>query len=373
MRLLMVNIWLQAQHGGGTAERTRHLALSLARLGARCTLVTGEGRSWQQEFDASHIPVIVTGLLGRRLPHPFLPWRALWRAVRAADIIHVMGYWNLLTVLMVVLSRLAGRPYVLCPAGEFAFLGRGCHRVIFHHLLGRWMLRGAAGFIAITPPERELIARVTGRGDMTLTCPNGVSPEVRQGSEALPCLPDEPFILFMGRLASVKGPDLLLQAYAACDVARRFPLVLAGQDCGLLKGLQRYADSQGLAERVHFVGHLTEAQHIQAYGRAIMLVIPSRSEAMSLVVLEAGKEAVPVLLTTTCGFDDVAQVGGGLVVQPDVPSLAAGLERMLGQPEALPQQGERLRAHVMRHYGWSEVSARLLADLRRLTGSRPGR
>ena len=49
MRVLLVNISLDAKLGGGTAERTRHLALHLAKAGSACEAVAMTGNSWQRE------------------------------------------------------------------------------------------------------------------------------------------------------------------------------------------------------------------------------------------------------------------------------------------------------------------------------------
>ncbi|WP_216074358.1 hypothetical protein, partial [Acinetobacter baumannii] len=81
---------------------------------------------------------------------------ALLRMVRAASSVHVLGYWNLLSVATSWLARVSGRPYVLSAAGEFAALDhpRPVAR-LFHGLFGRAMLTNAASLIAITALERN--------------------------------------------------------------------------------------------------------------------------------------------------------------------------------------------------------------------------
>jgi glycosyltransferase involved in cell wall biosynthesis len=164
----------------------------------------------------------------------------------------------------------------------------------------------------------------------------------------------------MGRLAPIKGPDLLIQAYLSTMNAQRYPLVMAGPDFGMQGELQTLLANHQAADRVHFIGFLNEAQRNEAYQHAMMLVIPSRSEAMSLVALEAGITGLPVLLTNTCGFDEVQKIDGGCVVEPTVDGITSGLEIMLSDVDDLPQKGQRLKAFVVDHYSWHIIVTKMV-------------
>ncbi|MFG0819977.1 glycosyltransferase family 4 protein [Pseudomonas sp. GLN_3] len=373
MRVLLVNISLDAKLGGGTAERTRHLAIHLAKAGSVCEVIAMTGNSWQKEFEEFGVKSYITGRIGQRFPIPVLnPWRA-WRAVRNAEVLHIMGYWNLLSVAMGLLALIARRPFILCPAGEFASVGTPEPiKKVFHLLLGRWLIKMASGFIAITDLEQGEIAQVAGVPAASIPVIGNAVGEPSSGQPASNVLlPEQPFILFMGRLAPVKGPDFLIQAYLDTPAAQRYPLVMAGPDFGMQRALQAQVDASGLNGRVHFIGFLDEAQRTQVYRQAMMLVIPSRSEAMSLVALEAGVVGLPVLLTDTCGFDQVEHVGGGMVVPASAAGIALGMERMLADPAELMAKGGRLKAFILKHYTWSATVLVMLGHFKRLlrTGS----
>jgi glycosyltransferase involved in cell wall biosynthesis len=81
---------------------------------------------------------------------------------------------------------------------------------------------------------------------------------------------------------------------------------------------------------------------------------------MSIVALEAGVNGTPVLLTTECGFDEVAARGGGLVTAASAPALAAALRELLAHPAALAEQGARLRCYVLAELTWERAAARHL-------------
>ena len=64
MKVLLVNISLDAKLGGGTAERTRHLATHLAKAGSGCAAIAMTGNSWQREFDEHGVQSYITGRIG---------------------------------------------------------------------------------------------------------------------------------------------------------------------------------------------------------------------------------------------------------------------------------------------------------------------
>ncbi|MEO5819180.1 MAG: glycosyltransferase [Vicinamibacteraceae bacterium] len=358
MTVLLVTISLHAQRGGGTAERTRQLALHLTALGTTCEVATMEDGGYADALRAAGIPIHVTGYVKVRFPLPFINPLALYRLVRRVDRVHILGYWYLLSVATARMARALGRPYVLSAAGEFAKLTapRRTARA-FHRLVGLSLIRHAATLIAITPLERRQIEAHFDVAPAVVVIPNGVSvpaPRATVPVEARRTL------VFVGRLAPIKGPDLLLEAFAA--IAPRHPeidLVMAGPDFGLQTSLAARVAELGLGSRVVLAHYVDEPARTALFDRALLACVPSRAEAMSLVALEAGAAGVPVLLTDQCGFDDVAAIDGGAVVPATVAGLTDGLERLLADRGALAAKGRRLRDHISAHYAWPTVSAAL--------------
>ncbi|MNO99577.1 Glycogen synthase [compost metagenome] len=131
--------------------------------------------------------------------------------------------------------------------------------------------------------------------------------------------------------------------------------MLAGPDFGMQAELEASLVGHEVSRKVRFVGFLNEAQRNEAYQHALMLVIPSRSEAMSLVALEAGITGLPVLLTNTCGFDEVQAINGGGVVDPTVAGISRGLQIMLSEIDDLTLKGQRLKSFVIDNYSWHVI------------------
>ncbi len=139
---------------------------------------------------------------------------------------------------------------------------------------------------------------------------------------------DAPVVLGLGRFDPVKGFDVAVRALA--DVPQAY-LWLAGEGAEEAE-LRRLAAELGVAERVRFLGWRKDVSAL--LGRAVVVVVPSRQEALSLVVLEAWEAGVPVVSTATPGpsylIDD--DESGLLVPIDDAGAMAGALRRVLDDP-----------------------------------------
>jgi glycosyltransferase involved in cell wall biosynthesis len=171
----------------------------------------------------------------------------------------------------------------------------------------------------------------------------------------------------MGRLNLIKGPDLLLDAFCSLkDGLRDHHLVFAGPDEGMLPLLKQTASRHQVENRVHFTGYLGGDEKSDAYHAADLLVIPSRQEAMSIVVLESGVSGTPVVITEHCGFNEIGGVAGGKVVPATVEGICRGLREMLESGAGLKLMGENLRRYTLENFTWDAIINRYLEMYRNI-------
>jgi glycosyltransferase involved in cell wall biosynthesis len=368
MRILNVNVTIDPVNGGGTAERIVQLSRCFARLGHDCALLTLDlGISAERLRALEGIDLIA---LPCPLPRYYLfaiTDRHIREKVAWADIVHLTGHWTLLNGLAYVYAKKLNKPYVVCPAGALGIFGRSRNlKKIYNCVIGLNIIRDAAACVAVAENEIAHFEQYGASPNRISVIPNGVDPTEFSAWDvpsfrAKFDLPDRPLILFMGRLNSIKGPDLLLDAYAAAEArARGYHLVFAGPDGGLQETLKSRARKLGIEKNVHFVGHITGDSKASAYRAADLLVIPSRQEAMSIVVLEAGVSDRAVLLTDKCGFDQVETVGGGRVVPATVDGLKSGLLALIADPQRLRSQGNILGKFVRQNFLWDFAGQRYL-------------
>jgi glycosyltransferase involved in cell wall biosynthesis len=130
------------------------------------------------------------------------------------------------------------------------------------------------------------------------------------------------YYLFVGSLVSRKGPDVLLRALAEVGL----PCVFIG-DGPMRAALERLASRSGIADRVVFTGALERHDVHQYYAGAEALVLPSVSEGVPLVAIEALGAGVPVVASNLTGVASIVRDReNGLLVAPgDAVSLVSAL------------------------------------------------
>lgn len=363
MRVLNVNMSLDAVEGGGTAERTAQMSRHLVRSGILCTILTtnlGWPSSCIQDFEGIEVIAIPCWWKRYYLFSPTL--RQVREAVAWADIVHLMGHWTFLNAVTYAYVRRLGKPYVVCPAGALPIFGRSrMLKRFYNFVIGRRIVRHAARCIAVTRSELLHFKRYGVSSDRVTVIPNGIDLQrfsVTGDGDFLARigLGANPFILFMGRLNLIKGPDLLLQAFIGLGQEFRYHhLVFAGPDGGMLSQLRDQAAAAGVEARVHFIGHLGGVDKLNAYQGAKLVAVPSRQEAMSIVVLEAGCARKPVLITDQCGFAEAGLAGGGWVVPATVAGLQNGLAESLNDQSILTERGQILHGIVRGQFQWTTV------------------
>ena len=200
-------------------------------------------------------------------------------------------------------------------------------------------LRRADGVVAVS---RDLALRVAGLGaDATRVrvIYDGVDLNVfHPGNRAdararIRLTPDEPVLLFVGNLVAVKGVDILVEAAARLAAAgARFRLHLVGQG-PLRPHLERLAADRGLGVRVEFHGAIPNTHLPDWYRAASAVVLPSHSEGVPNVLLEAAACGVPFIASAVGGIPEIAGLGvSRLVPRGDVEALAIALRTFLDAP-----------------------------------------
>jgi len=349
--------------GGGTGERTVQMSRFVQNAGAECTILT---LSTELTFSrASKLPgVTIEALpcLSKRFNIPKIGYRLIRRIVADADVIHLMGHWTVLNAVVYLFARQNKKPYVVCPAGALPIFGRSRKlKKLYNILVGNRIIRNANAHVAITSEERLHFKPFGISADKVVVIPNGVDASEfderdDKSFRAKYGLSDLPIILFMGRLNPIKGPDLLLESFCnLAGVLRDYQLIFAGPDNGMLGGLQNTVMKYGLGGQVRFLGYLGGRDKSMSYHAAELLVVPSRQEAMSIVVLEAGITGTPVLITDQCGFNEISVIKGGLVVPASVAGLENGLLAMLSDRESLQLMGSNLMEYVRKNFLWENV------------------
>jgi glycosyltransferase involved in cell wall biosynthesis len=173
----------------------------------------------------------------------------------------------------------------------------------------------------------------------------------------------EPVLLFIGNLVPVKALDVLLDAWAHLDRGGvRFHGYCIGRG-PLHAHLDGRIRDLGLGERVHLLGARPHDQLPDWYRAASAFVLPSYSEGVPNVLLEAAACGTPFVATRVGGIPEVAHLGPSRLVPPgDAAALADAIRAVLQEPPRLAPSGPpRTRNHA-------QAVAELVGVFKRVTG-----
>lgn len=298
--------------------------------------------------------------------------------LQSFDVLHVHSLWRLVPTLAADASRQIGRPYLIAPhtaMSPWALSQKRTKKTLARWLIWNRIWHGAAGFHALNDLEAAEIRDCLGaKAPPVFVVPNGVSltefpgPSATTVPAALRSVlsaPDggAPFVLFLARLHTMKGPDLLLEAFAQLAAAHpRLQLVYAGPDFGMLAQLRARVAVHALAGRVHFVGLVSGAERHWLLNNAVCVCQPSRDEGFSLSILEALACARPVVISDRCKFPQVATTGAGIVVPLSTAQLGAALDAYVSDPVRRARDGRRARTLIEHSYDL-ETIARLTEQM----------
>lgn len=195
--------------------------------------------------------------------------------------------------------------------------------------------------------------------------PNGVVPEqfdviLDQGTvkQEMGIHPYAPTILFIGRMAVQKGPDLLVEALPT--VKEQFwgvEVIMAG-DGGMKSWLQKRASALGLP--IRFPGYISDTEYVRLLSAADLVVIPSRNEPFGIVLPEAWSAGNPVVACDVGGLhENIEPYRDGIKTDVSSAGIAAGICEALEDMDRSRRWGRSGRAKVYRDFQWTRIADRL--------------
>ena len=158
-------------------------------------------------------------------------------------------------------------------------------------------------------------------------------------------------IVYAGVLIPRKGVHHLLNAFAALNHPRaRLHLVGGAENSAYAARLREQALALDIADRVSFVGHVSQLELAGYFASARVMVLPSLSEGLGRVVVEAMLLGTPVIGSRVGGIPDLVRdcENGYLVAPGDEAELTAALQRIY-QEDAL-KMGANARAFAQQFF-----------------------
>ncbi len=232
------------------------------------------------------------------------------------------------------------------------------------------LMASAHRVVAFSPHERDAMARLYGAdpGRIELV-PGGVDLSlfrpVDQGEARQRLgLNGDRVLLYVGRIESLKGVELLLRTAAQVDRCHHLKVLVVGADNSQgqeeMGRLRRVVQELNLETTVDFVGRVDHEELPYYYSAADVCVVPSFYESFGLAALESMACGTPVVASRVGGLSSIVQHGrtGFLKSWRCPETYAHSLEMLMSSPRLRHSMGQaaRRRAEGM---GWEQVAANL--------------
>jgi glycosyltransferase involved in cell wall biosynthesis len=227
----------------------------------------------------------------------------------------------------------------------------------------RWFLRLCEGTSFRFPNATMVVSRtlraryLSEHGAETTVVPNGVNPPARRRAARTLGWGLEPkkYILFLGRLSPEKNVHLLIQAFEM--IGTDVKLAIAGGTSytgSYIAELKRHE-----SDRIRFLGWVCGEPLEELLSNALLFVLPSDFEGLSVSLLEAMAYGLCVLTSDIPQNVELVQGAGYTFARGDVEDLQHMLELLLSREDLRAEASRNARARVERDYLWTNVAERV--------------
>lgn len=270
------------------------------------------------------------------------------------DLLHAHGYKGLAAG--VAAAKLLGLPLVYTQHGFI----QNTRKQRLYTWLDRRLCRLALvrQVICVSATIRDSYRKAGVAEERLLLLPNAVPvPELKERGETAP---GPLVILALGRLSREKGPDILLESFAAVAAERQDCILKLAGDGPMRQELEARTQALGLSGRVQFLGFCSQTAEL--LDQADIYVLPSLTEGMPMALLEAMSHALPSVCTRVGEVPRILEQskGGILVDAGSAHAFTAGLKSLLEMDvQARCNMGLAARAFVADTCSMSRYLARL--------------
>lgn len=292
---------------------------------------------------------------------------------KTCDLIHVCDYEYLTSIPPLIIKHKYGIPVIIVndaiigiPGYSFGTFSIDFLAKVYSYTLGAWILGSYDKIIFLYSKLAQQAIKLGISQEKIEVIPNGIdSDEMLSNKKAIN--PDkikekyriknnQKVILYVGRLVKQKRVEIVI------DVIREL-LNKNLNVVGLIVGdgpqrlnLEKRAKTLGVEHSIIFTGHLQEEKY-ECYSIADLFILPSISEGLPTVLLEAASFELPIIVTDTGGISDIVvhNKTGFLVNKWDCGQYGKYAESLLTNRDIAIKIAKSARKHVESHFSWDKV------------------
>lgn len=284
-------------------------------------------------------------------------------------VIHINGVWNLYNIQALIWAYFYNKPVVWTVHGEldpFRINSKPLKKKAFLFFLLPLYKKLVSVVRVITSDEKEILLKY-GFSQAIFKIPNGVS-MIEQNNiiskadckAALGIGSSEKVLLFASRLSPEKGILELVEVFNNIFVNHaNWTLVIAGSEIGASKSwLKKLFYKISSNDKIKYIGHWPADKKETLFKAADCFVLPSYSDVMSLVALEASLFGVPSAITKGCNFPELIAAGGAFQISHS--TMHEDLDLILNESnETFRKMGTDAREFVVNNYNWKNIGKQM--------------
>ncbi len=291
----------------------------------------------------------------------------LWKDISNSDIVYTQSIFSTSSVFVLLYSKMLNKKVLLSPRGQ----------------LENWSLKYGSRFkklwltLFIKPYADKIKWHVTSEKEKqdllsvfpdasAMIIPNGINLEDYKN---IPEIKDRSFynkyaavrtfsnvIVSMGRLHSVKGFDILINAFS--EVIKNKPgaaLFIAGEDFGEKKNLLDLIGKLELNNNVFLVGQIDDKdEKLNFLANADVFALASHNENFGIAIAEALASGTPIVASKNTPWQDVKKFNCGEWVDNKPESFANAINEILNSNvSSLGKNGAKF---IEENFSWSKIS-----------------
>lgn len=278
------------------------------------------------------------------------------------NILHLHGVFMHTQYIGYKLSKKNNIPFVITPHGmlePWHLKDKQLKKEIYLKFILNNILKQSKVLHAITPLEKENLYRLTGHKNI-IEIPNFIHFSKIPNFQKEPN--NEDYLLFLSRLHPKKGLDILIKAMNKIE-DKKIRLKIVGAENAFSEEIKKECFRLNISHRVDFVGSVFGEDKYKLYANAKAFVLPSYSEAIGMVNLEAAVCNTPVITTFNTGINPDWNNYGGIMINPDETELVNAINQVTSWSDLeRKERGLNLSYFVYENYSW-EKKGHLWDDL----------
>ena len=279
---------------------------------------------------------------------------SVFRLVKSSDVVHIHDVFYMSSHLAGIAARLINKPYYLTQhvamvdhRNKFVMLGQK----IVYATFGKLLFMGAKKIVVYNVNVKNFLLKLGVKEDKILLTNNGIDTEYfspvnvdqrikLRNKYDVPT--NVPVIIFVGRLVSKKGYDVVYDA----NSDKHFTMIV---------GTGKVPNRMVQTKNIKFFGPATHAQLLDLYRLSDIFVIPAIGEIFTLVMQEAMACGLPIITTNDKGYDEY-DLNKNLIrfIKSNAIDLRKNINLLLSDPSLLAQMSSYSRELAECQFSWSK-------------------